>query len=86
MAAMKKPGRPEMPPQGNREPPRYVGDIAKTCANCQHFEPDNRPRPSGPCHNGISGKLTTRDIDGCAFGFYPSVERFPLKAGPGGVR
>jgi hypothetical protein len=34
----------------------------------------------------ISGRLVTRAIDGCAFGFYPSVERFPLRAGLGGVR
>jgi hypothetical protein len=83
---MKEPDRPEIPIQHDREPPKYAGDIKRVCANCQHFEPDNRLRPSGPCHNGISGRLTTRAIDGCEFGFYPSVERFPLRAGPGGVR
>lgn len=40
----------------------------------------------GTCHNGISGKLTTRPIDGCAFGFYPCSTRYSLKAGLGGVR
>lgn len=87
----KKPDRPEIPPQKPRDPPVHAGDMAKTCANCQHFgKPGDKqpkhPRHTYPCRNGISGRLETRLIDGCAFGFYPSIERFPLKAGPGGVR
>lgn len=68
--------------------PVYAGDVERKCSNCQHF---TRPKPGkklGDCHNGISGKIAigTRSIDGCAYGFYPSIEKFPLKAGPGGSR
>lgn len=71
--------------------PVLAGDVAPVCGNCQHYDPEpGRPR-HGVCHNGISGKgagmgFRTRAIDGCGHGFYPSVERFPLKAGPGGAR
>lgn len=78
--------RPELPPQRPRDPPVYAGDMQKVCSNCQHFEVSKTDKRGGKCHNGISGRLTSRAIDGCAYGFYPSVERFPLKAGPGGVR
>lgn len=66
----------------------YAGDVDRVCANCQHFEPPAGKSKIGECHNGISGKIKsgTRAIDGCGYGFYPSIERFPLKAGPGGVR
>ncbi len=81
-----KADRPALPEQRRRDPPVHAGDMPKTCANCQHFESDGRPRPEGRCHNGISGRIRTRGIDGCAFGFYPSIAKFPLRAGPGGVR
>lgn len=83
---MKKPDRPTIPPQKSREAPKYAGDIEKLCSNCQHFGLDAKSKRDGDCHNGISGRLRTRSIDGCAFGFYPSVERFPLLAGAGGSR
>ncbi len=83
---MKRIDRPELPEQKHRDPPAHAGDMAKTCANCQHFDTKKGATREGKCHNGISGRLTTRAIDGCAFGFYPSVERFPLRAGPGGMR
>jgi hypothetical protein len=86
MAVSKKLARPEMPPQKPREPPKYAGDMPKTCANCQHYRPPKRGKKVGECRNGISGRLTTTAINGCAYGFYPSIERFPLKAGPGGSR
>ena len=84
---MAKALRPEMPPQRARKPPQHAGDMPKTCANCQHFGGKGKnPRMQYLCRNGISGRNATRAIDGCAFGFYPDVERFPLKAGPGGTR
>lgn len=84
---MTKPDRPEMPKQRPREPPKHAGDMPKVCANCQHYGGHGKPiRHKFPCHNGISGRLSTRGIDGCAYGFYPSIDRFPLKAGEGGVR
>lgn len=87
---MKKPvptSRPDMPVQKPRDPPMYAGDMPKTCANCEHFAGHGKaPRNQYRCRNGISGRMTTRAIDGCAFGFYPSVDRFPLQAGPGGIR
>lgn len=81
----------EIPPVISKAPrpvPRYAGDIEKTCANCQHFEPSTLKPKTGECHNGISGKIAqgTRAVDGCAYGFYPSITKFPLKAGPGGAR
>lgn len=83
---MKKPDRPEMPPQKPRDPPTHVGYAGlKTCANCQHFTPQKTDKRSGACHNGISGRLTTRLIDGCAYGFYPDIVRYPIGPGPGGV-
>jgi hypothetical protein len=85
----KKPDKPELiqtPPERHRPPPQHAGDMPKTCANCQHFEGRHATSREGRCHNGISGRLESRRIDGCAFGFYPSVERYPLRAGPGGVR
>lgn len=84
--ATKKADRPELPPQRPRDPPVYAGDMAKTCANCQHYRPGKYIAKAGSCHNGISGRLASRAIDGCAFGFYPSIEMFPLQAGPGGIR
>lgn len=68
--------------------PLHVGDIDRICANCQHFEPPAGKSKIGECHNGISGKIKsgTRAIDGCGYGFYPSIKLFPLKAGPGGLR
>lgn len=87
MATAKKTERPEMPPQRPRDPPKHAGDVKKICGNCQHFKGHGKnPRVQHLCGNGISGRNATRAIDGCAYGFYPSVERFPLKAGPGGVR
>jgi hypothetical protein len=75
------------PPRAhNRPPPVYAGDMPKTCGNCEHFRSKVPNGRDGRCGNGISGKLTTRRIDGCAYGFYPSIEQFPLKAGPGGIR
>ena len=85
MATAKKPDRPEMPPQRPRALPGHAGDMAKTCGNCQHFKTKKFVK-GGQCHNGISGRTETRAIDGCGYGFYPSIERFPLKAGPGGAR
>lgn len=82
----KKSDRHELPPQRPRDPPQYAGDTPKTCSNCQHYRKIPYVVREGSCHNGISGRLKTRPIDGCAYGFYPSVERFPLKAGPGGER
>ncbi len=80
---------PSLSPVARDKPspiPQHAGDIEKRCSNCQHFEPQT-PKV-GECHNGISGKILsgTRSIDGCAYGFYPSIEKFPLKAGPGGAR
>lgn len=66
--------------------PGHAGDVEKLCRNCQHYRPKMATAKTGRCGNGISGKLETRPIDGCGYGFYPSVERFPLKAGPGGTR
>lgn len=83
---MTKADRPELPPQRRTEPPQHAGDMPKVCSNCQHFRPKNPGSRNGPCRNGISGRLETRTIDGCAYGFYPSIEKFPLKAGPGGIR
>lgn len=85
---MKKPvsTKPEMPPQRDRPPPQYAGDMRKLCSNCQHFKADGPALRQGDCHNGISGRLQTRAIDACAYGFYPDITRFPLKAGPGGIR
>lgn len=85
---MKKPDRPEMPPQKRTRPAEPFPGFTepRTCNNCQHFEGRGAPiRNSYPCHNGISGRLKTRAIDGCAFGFYPDVEVFPIGPGPGGV-
>mgnify|MGYP001579718498 CR=1 FL=1 len=82
-----KPDRPELPPQRPRDPPKYAGEhIVKTCSNCQHFKPSTTSKNKAACHNGISGRLETRPIDGCAYGFYPDTNRFPLQAGPGGIR
>jgi len=79
---------PAPPPQvlHPRKPPVHAGDMPKTCANCQHFTPKVTNGRDGECHNGISGRLFTKAINGCAYGFFPSIEKFPLKAGPGGVR
>jgi hypothetical protein len=84
---MKKADRPDLPAQKHTRPPEPLNGFteAKTCANCQHYDTKKGATREGKCHNGISGRRTTRPIDGCAFGFYPSVERFPLCAGPGGV-
>lgn len=84
----KQPDRPELPPQKRTRPPEPFEGFSesRTCANCQHYDAKNGATRDGKCHNGISGRLVTRGIDGCAFGFYPSMERFPLRAGPGGVR
>jgi len=76
---------PRVLPRQTREPPQF-GTIAKTCDNCQYFDPPTPTARNGDCRNGISGRFTTRRIDGCAYGFYPSITKFPLKAGPGGVR
>lgn len=85
--AASKPDRPEMPIQRPTDPPKHAGDVQKVCGNCQHWIIRGKAtRQEGDCRNGISGRLLTRKIDGCAYGFYPSVERFPLKAGPGGIR
>lgn len=84
----KKPDRPELPEQKRTRPPEPFEGFAepRTCNNCQHFDGRGKPvRQEYPCHNGISGRLKTRPIDGCAFGFYPDVEVFPLRAGEGGV-
>jgi len=81
-----KPDRPELPPQRPRDPPKHAGDVPKTCANCQHFRKDKTTARNGTCHNGISGRLVTKLIDGCAYGFYPDTNRFPLRAGLGGIR
>jgi hypothetical protein len=80
--------KPEAPaePVHRRPPPIHTGDISKLCSNCQHFRPSKSSRYRGDCRNGISGRLTTDAGEKCEYGFYPSVERFPLKAGPGGVR
>lgn len=69
---------------GTRQPPTFPG-IDKLCGNCQHFRPKVTGGRDGTCHNGISGRIKTRRIDGCAYGFYPSIVKFPLVAGPGGV-
>ncbi len=82
----KKPDRPEMPPQKPRDPPMYAGFIEpKTCSNCQHYRPSTSVRKLGECRNGISGKLSTGPMQGCAYGFYPSIELFPIGPGAGGV-
>lgn len=90
MQKMKRPKpQPDLAPVPQiAKPPRpfptFQGFTAnRTCANCEHFEvKDGR---NGICHNGISQKYKTRAIDGCGYGFYPATDRFPLKAGPGGV-
>jgi hypothetical protein len=74
------------PQQNLRPPPVHAGDMPKTCSNCQHYKPVKSHQWRGTCHNGISGRLTTDAGETCRYGFYPSVERFPLRAGPGGVR
>lgn len=74
------------PSQRKTPPPIHAGDMPKTCGHCQHFKGEHATSRGGTCHNGISGRLQSNRIDGCAFGFYPSVERYPLRAGPGGVR
>lgn len=87
---MKKPtakaDRPELPEPKYREPPAFDG-FQKVCGDCQHFGGDTTARRNDthPCHNGISGRLKTRAIDGCAYGFYPNVKRYPIQPGPGGV-
>jgi hypothetical protein len=89
---MGKPTRPELPPQKPRDPPKYAGTVERQCGNCEHFDggglgKDGRPiNKHGDCHNTISGRLQTRSIDGCAYGFYPCTTRWPLRAGPGGER
>ena len=85
---MKKPAdRPEMPVQKPRDPPQHAGDMPKLCSNCEHFTPDKFSTwKEGTCRNGISGKRRPRAGETCEYGFYPSIERFPLRAGPGGVR
>jgi hypothetical protein len=84
---MKKPVESDVE-KTTRPLPIYAGDVQRTCSNCQHLDPiETKPRSKTyRCHNGISGRMTTRRIDGCAYGFYPSIEKFPLKAGPGGSR
>jgi hypothetical protein len=76
----------DAPAKSKRDPPKHAGDMAKTCANCQHYRPATAVKRTGTCGNGISGLLKVTLLDGCAYGFYPDVKRFPLKAGPGGVR
>jgi hypothetical protein len=80
--------RPEAAPAPahRRLPPAYAGDISKLCSNCEHFRPSKSSRYRGDCRNGISGRLTTDASEKCEYGFYPSVERFPLRAGPGEIR
>lgn len=61
------------------------------CGNCEHFVFGyiERGKPKelyGDCHNGISGRLRTHRDDRCAAGFFPCTTRWPLRAGPGGVR
>lgn len=87
MKAAKKPD-PEPPEQKRTRPPEPFPGFTqpRTCGNCQHFGGRGKPiRNSYMCHNGISGRLKTRAIDGCALGFYPDVEAFPLGPGAGGV-
>lgn len=91
MAPKKKIEKPQVAPVISKAPrpiPQHAGDVQKTCANCQHFAPETLRPKQGECHNGISGKIAqgTRAVDGCAYGFYPSITKFPLKAGPGGIR
>lgn len=90
---MKRPKTAELvaPPPVEKPPrplPVYAGDVERKCSNCQHFERPKHGKKVGDCHNGISGRIATgtRSIDGCAYGFYPSIEKFPLKAGTGGSR
>jgi len=77
---------PQAKPLHPRPAPVYAGDILKKCSNCQHFRPSQAQQWRGECRNGISGRLTTDAGEKCEYGFYPSVERFPLRAGPGGIR
>ena len=79
---------PPLPNKVMRPIPQFPGFTAnRTCANCEHFEirTGDGKRAHGRCHNGISQRYATRAIDGCAYGFYPATDRFPLKAGPGGT-
>jgi hypothetical protein len=74
------------PDDGAKQPETYPGfGEVRTCGNCQHFERQTK-RGDGICHNGISQRIKTTAKHGCGHGFYPCVERWPLKAGPGGVR
>lgn len=59
-------------------------NIKRTCRNCEHY--DGGKASHGDCHNGISGRLRTHIDDTCFKGFYPDTERWPLRAGEGGVR
>lgn len=65
---------------------------SRTCGNCDHFDAGGVNKEGGPiknegvCHNGISGRIKTTVKHGCGHGFYPCTVRWPLKAGPGGVR
>jgi hypothetical protein len=69
-----------------------MSERKRICRNCEHYdgggldEHGEPLRAHGECHNGISGRLSTHIDDRCEKGFYPCTTRWPLKAGPGGVR
>lgn len=86
-----KPARP-IPPPAPRQPESFPGAPDRLCGNCAHFDSGGRKkngspaRKDGVCRNGISGRIKTTISHGCGHGFYPCTIRWPLKAGPGGVR
>lgn len=64
----------------------------KICRDCEHYDgggidKHGEPRNAqGDCHNGISGRFTTSINESCEKGFHPDSVRWPLRAGPGGMR
>lgn len=81
---------PPPPERPKRAPPEWPGSMERRCRNCQHYDgvklADRKIAREGICHNGISGLIRTTEDGSCAYGFYPCIVRFPLKAGPGGTR
>jgi hypothetical protein len=49
------------------------GDPERRCGTCEHFD-----LKSATCHNGISGRLTTKSWETCVKGWYPCTTRWPL--------
>jgi hypothetical protein len=82
---MTKADRPELPkPSKPPEPVHYVGEPARLCRNCEHFDGGgltlngDQVNRDGDCHNSISGRFQTSIDETCVKGFYPCTTRFPL--------